>query len=202
MTLAFLHSFSLLFVALSSSTQWLSFPMVDNNDSIKTLKPNSPKTLNSLSIPLQALAALLCHAPAKLARHIMAVMHSMVEVPQTLNSNPGLGGDNDPISRRDLRLCSALLRNPSFINPWMSFIFLDVMVHPEKKLNSPAFIALDFFFLLLGKDFKCIPEFPTGRCARKLKMYMSKHVGVVKYGVDCFLVGGSLQPSQMLGLLI
>lgn len=117
---------------------------------------------------MKALAALLCDAPASLAAQIMPIMLSMVEIPGTRKS----GSEYDIFGQQDPRMCSALLRNPAFINPWLTFIFSNAAEHPETKLESAALMALDFFVLLLGENFdldrlnfESVPEFTGSRCA-------------------------------------
>lgn len=103
----------------------------------------------------------------------MAVVLSMVETPRTLDADPG--SDDTIFSRRDARLCSALLRNPGFINTWMTFIFQKAPVQPGEKLHLTGMTALELFILLLGKDFdvhdldfECEPDLPPGRGVLKL----------------------------------
>lgn len=78
--------------------------------------------------------------------------------------------EDDVFSRRDPRLCSALLRNPAYMNPLATFILVKMPAGPVEELTKrqvAACLALDLFILLLGDKgtlfFKQELDFPPER---------------------------------------
>lgn len=120
--------------------------------------------------PCQALAALLCDAPSALAKQIMKTVQFMDILPPAPEPDSGPESDKDDVTYwRDAHLCSALLRNPSFINPFATFMFRNAAKPPKTDLEISAFDAVDFFIKLLGYDtydldFECVPELHQKRC--------------------------------------
>lgn len=104
-------------------------------------------------------------------------MRSVVLFPSTYppaksdsESVSGSEDKGDEFIRRDPRLCSALLQNPAFINPWASFIFANAAMEAETHLDWAAFAALGLFNFLLGRredgqdlQYELVSHWPSGR---------------------------------------
>lgn len=76
----------------------------------------------------------------------------------------------DAISRRDPSTCSALLRNPAFMNPLAAFTVVKMVLTPSSDMSKRemvALMALEFFILLIGDNTSLVlkeePDFPRER---------------------------------------
>lgn len=95
---------------------------------------------------------MLCDAPAALATRIVRIVQSMILFPQVPATE--CHSEDDVIRRRDPRLCSALLQNPAFMNPFLKWMFSNAAAQPHTKLEWLTFAARGLFNLLLGRKSK------------------------------------------------